>query len=189
MSPLILPPFSFLHLQGLGKTIQAIAILSYYSKEWPALVICPSSLRLTWKAEIIRWLKLEDEVIQVIFHAKDPIEENSQIIICSYDLISKSPLLEALMDLNFNVIVADESHYLKSGTAKRTKVIVPMLIKSKRAILLSGKVIDNERKERIRATLAFSIRLDLLIFPFPWYPPSSIFYNRNARSFSTHRTF
>ena len=33
---------------GLGKTLQAIAVMSYYREDWPLLVICPSSVRLTW---------------------------------------------------------------------------------------------------------------------------------------------
>ncbi|XP_065417483.1 SWI/SNF-related matrix-associated actin-dependent regulator of chromatin subfamily A-like protein 1 isoform X4 [Chrysemys picta bellii] len=33
---------------GLGKTIQAICIAAYYRKEWPLLVVTPSSVRFTW---------------------------------------------------------------------------------------------------------------------------------------------
>ena len=33
---------------GLGKTLQAIAVMSYYRSDWPLLVVCPSSVRLTW---------------------------------------------------------------------------------------------------------------------------------------------
>ncbi|KAG8537715.1 hypothetical protein GDO81_024034, partial [Engystomops pustulosus] len=33
---------------GLGKTIQAICIAAYYRKEWPLLVVAPSSVRFTW---------------------------------------------------------------------------------------------------------------------------------------------
>ena len=33
---------------GLGKTVQAIAIATYYCKEWPLLIVCPSSVRLVW---------------------------------------------------------------------------------------------------------------------------------------------
>ncbi|RKO82752.1 P-loop containing nucleoside triphosphate hydrolase protein, partial [Blyttiomyces helicus] len=38
----------------------------------------------------------------------------------------------------FRIVVADESHYLKSGTAKRTKAVVPILQKADHAMLLSG---------------------------------------------------
>lgn len=34
---------------GLGKTIQAICVAGYYRKEWPLLVITPSSVRITWQ--------------------------------------------------------------------------------------------------------------------------------------------
>ena len=37
---------------GLGKTLQAIAVMSHYRSDWPLLVVCPSSVRLTW-AEVI----------------------------------------------------------------------------------------------------------------------------------------
>lgn len=33
---------------GLGKTLQAICIAAYYQKEWPLLVVTPSSVRFTW---------------------------------------------------------------------------------------------------------------------------------------------
>lgn len=35
-----------------GKTIQAIAVCSYYMDEWPALIITPSSLIMQW-AEVL----------------------------------------------------------------------------------------------------------------------------------------
>lgn len=34
---------------GLGKTIQAICIATFYRKEWPLLVVVPSSVRFTWE--------------------------------------------------------------------------------------------------------------------------------------------
>lgn len=30
---------------GLGKTIQALGIAHYYRKEWPLLIVAPSSMR------------------------------------------------------------------------------------------------------------------------------------------------
>jgi SWI/SNF-related matrix-associated actin-dependent regulator 1 of chromatin subfamily A len=42
---------------GVGKTIQAISIAYLYRKDWPLMVICPSSLRLTWRDEILNWVK------------------------------------------------------------------------------------------------------------------------------------
>jgi hypothetical protein len=38
---------------GLGKTRTAIAIAAHHAPLWPVLVLCPSSLRLTWKDELL----------------------------------------------------------------------------------------------------------------------------------------
>ena len=34
---------------GLGKTLQAICVASYYRHEWPLLIVAPSSVRFTWR--------------------------------------------------------------------------------------------------------------------------------------------
>lgn len=41
---------------GVGKTIQAICIAYLYRKDWPVIVICPSSLRFNWRDEFMNWL-------------------------------------------------------------------------------------------------------------------------------------
>jgi SWI/SNF-related matrix-associated actin-dependent regulator 1 of chromatin subfamily A len=121
---------------GLGKTIQAIAIASYYHREWPLLVVCPSSVRMMWADELTRWLpflKLKD--ICVVFNTK--AELSSRLItIVSYDLAVR--LKDQLKAMNFQVVIADECHSLKNHKAARSKVCLPLLKTSKRAILLSG---------------------------------------------------
>lgn len=42
---------------GVGKTLQAISILYLYRQDWPILILCPSSLKYTWRDEILKWLK------------------------------------------------------------------------------------------------------------------------------------
>ena len=54
----------------------------------------------------------------------------------SYDLASRRHL--DLAELNFQACIADEAHYLKSRGAKRTKTLMPILMKSKRLMLLTG---------------------------------------------------
>ncbi|KAI9000270.1 P-loop containing nucleoside triphosphate hydrolase protein [Gaertneriomyces semiglobifer] len=123
---------------GLGKTIQALAICSYYRTEWPVLIICPSSLRLTWAGEIQKWLSVPDDKIQVVFQGKDRLSRQKHFIITSYDLASRESILAQLRDCRYKIVVADESHYLKSKDAKRTKSLLPLIKDSKRALLLSG---------------------------------------------------
>ncbi len=122
---------------GLGKTLQAIAVARIYMSEWPLLVICPSSLRYNWRDELLRWL--EDDItakdVLVIMKGSDGECPFRRINIVSYDLIRK---IRPAKLTKCKFIIADESHYLKSGAALRSKAVLPLLQKCKRALLLSG---------------------------------------------------
>ena len=40
---------------GLGKTFQGLAVAACYKEDWPLLIICPSSMRMSWQAELQTW--------------------------------------------------------------------------------------------------------------------------------------
>lgn len=56
--------------------------------------------------------------------------------VISYDLVAK--LEKAVKDRNFKVVVCDESHFLKSAKAQRTKATTPIIRNARRAVLLTG---------------------------------------------------
>ncbi|XP_038646256.1 SWI/SNF-related matrix-associated actin-dependent regulator of chromatin subfamily A-like protein 1 [Scyliorhinus canicula] len=88
---------------GLGKTLQAICIAAIYRKEWPVLVIAPSSVRFTWAQAFSQWLpSLETETIDVVLTGKDRFS-SSHVSIISYDLLSK--LRNQLVERHFRVII------------------------------------------------------------------------------------
>lgn len=122
---------------GLGKTIQAIAIARVYIDDWPLLIVCPSSLRLNWREEILRWLEsdlCEDDIL-VFMSGKDTNKTLRKVNIVSYDLVRKVPLHNLK---RCQCVIADESHYLKSVSAQRTKIVAPLVRDARRALLLSG---------------------------------------------------
>ena len=123
---------------GVGKTVQAIGLSSLYQKDWPVLVICPSSLKFAWRDEITMWLSeiLDKEDIQVIKHSKDVFKKNKKYYVISYDLSVR--MIDKIIEKKFNYIIADEAHYLKSRTAKRTQSLTPILQRAKRVVLLTG---------------------------------------------------
>lgn len=47
-------------------------------------------------------------------------------------------LIGALNSQNFRVVIVDESHYMKSRTAARSKILLPLVQKARRAVLLTG---------------------------------------------------
>jgi hypothetical protein len=135
---------------GLGKSIQAIALASVYASEWPLLIVCPSSLRLTWRSELLRWLggggpsaaqafrSLHSAQIQVLLDGKQQILLSTRVVIVSFDLLHVYS--EELMRRKFPIVIVDESHYIKHGEAQRTQTMLPLLQESqaRRVVLISG---------------------------------------------------
>ena len=123
---------------GVGKTVQAIGLSSLYQKDWPVLVICPSSLKFAWRDEVTNWLKeiINKNEIQVIKHTKNEFKDNMKYYIISYDLSVR--MVDKIIEKKFLYIIADEAHYLKSRVAKRTKSLTPILQRAKRVVLLTG---------------------------------------------------
>ncbi|KAM8856911.1 SWI/SNF-related matrix-associated actin-dependent regulator of chromatin subfamily A-like protein 1 [Synchiropus picturatus] len=121
---------------GLGKTVQAICIAAYYRSEWPLLVVAPSSVRFTWAEAFRRWLpSLSPDTINVVVKAKDELRAGLVNII-SYDLLSRMDKQKP--GSPFNVLIMDESHFLKNMKTARCKAALPLLQAAKRVILLSG---------------------------------------------------
>ncbi|NXN17791.1 ZRAB3 endonuclease, partial [Indicator maculatus] len=127
---------------GLGKTIQAIAVSYYYKNEWPLLVVVPSSLRYPWADEMEKWIpELSPGDISIIQNKTDTGGiSTSKVTILGYGLLTSDAqtLVDTLYRQNFKVVVVDESHYMKSRNAKRSKILLPIVQKALRAILLTG---------------------------------------------------
>lgn len=120
--------------QGLGKTIQVIAACDMLGLKKVA-VICPAIAKINWKREFDKWGTLEREVV-----------------VYSYDKITQSKeARNVVAKLAPDVIVIDESHYLKNRQAKRTKYIYGQhcrgdgLVRfADRVWLLSGTPVPND---------------------------------------------
>ncbi|XP_071186820.1 DNA annealing helicase and endonuclease ZRANB3-like isoform X2 [Salvelinus alpinus] len=127
---------------GLGKTVQAISVAYAYRQEWPLLIVVPSSLKYLWIEEMERWIpELNPGDINLVETKRDTLGiSSSKVTVLGYGLLTTDarPLVEALTRQRFNVVVVDESHYLKSRNAARSKILVPLIQNAKRAILLTG---------------------------------------------------
>lgn len=140
---------------GVGKSRQGLALLAVYQWEWPALILCPSSLKSQWRALIDEWLTpltenvqfqqkyarfftatADNRLVREVQTGKDSLDALVNII--SYDLAGDEKKSRELAARNFQVCLLDESHNLKSRAAKRVKVLLPIIGKAKRIILLSG---------------------------------------------------
>ena len=122
---------------GLGKTVQALSYLGLHKEKRPALIICPASLKLNWKKEITKWLP--GESVSIISGSKAFDKADTYII--NYDIVNKQ--LERLEALDLQVIIMDESHYVKNAKAARTKACRELTKGVPHVIGLSGTPITN----------------------------------------------
>uniref|UniRef100_A0A4W3HQZ1 Zinc finger RANBP2-type containing 3 n=1 Tax=Callorhinchus milii TaxID=7868 RepID=A0A4W3HQZ1_CALMI len=127
---------------GLGKTIQAIAVAYMYKAEWPLLIVVPSSLKYPWIEEIEKWIpELNPEDVNLIDNKTDIGRiQTSKVTILGYGLLTTDArmLIDALCEQHFQVVIVDESHYMKSRNAARSTILAPIVQKAARAVLLTG---------------------------------------------------
>ena len=121
---------------GLGKTISSLSITSPSKK---TLIVVPKSLMYNWKQEISK--AFDRPRIHIIDkHISLP---NQGYVIINYDKLGKA--LPHLIAFNPDVIIFDESHYIKNPEAQRTQNAIN-LVKStnaKHIVCLTGTPILN----------------------------------------------
>jgi len=140
---------------GLGKTVEALATMQA-AQAFPALVVCPASLKLNWQREAQRWLPGKRAVI--IDSKKTPDDwREAQIIIINYDILGK--WVESLTGVGFRIIVFDECHYIKNYKAQRTEAAKRLAKGIEYRLLMSGTPLLNHPAELI-SQLDIAGRLD-----------------------------
>ena len=103
--------------QGLGKTVEALAALEA-DNAFPAVVVCPASLKLNWERETACWLPHRSVAV---VEGRVAVPPRADILILNYELIATQR--EALALRRPRALVLDESHYVKNPQAKRTRAV------------------------------------------------------------------
>lgn len=104
---------------GLGKTIQVIGLINAKPDIKRVLIVCPASLKINWKNELMKWL-VRPTTISVVHSLSEWL--NTDIVIINYEQIQK--FRKDIDKAQWDLLVCDESHYLKNSKAQRTKVVV-----------------------------------------------------------------
>jgi SWI/SNF-related matrix-associated actin-dependent regulator of chromatin subfamily A-like protein 1 len=103
--------------QGLGKTVEALAALEA-DGAFPALVVCPASLKLNWQREAARWLPHRSVAV---VEGRVAVPPRAEIVILNYEIVATQR--ETLARRRPRALVLDESHYCKNPQAKRTRAV------------------------------------------------------------------
>jgi SWI/SNF-related matrix-associated actin-dependent regulator 1 of chromatin subfamily A len=100
---------------GLGKTRQAIVALEVSAPEGMILVVCPASLKLNWKREIL----MVDPAarVQIIGHDRSPIDSPRWVIV-NYDLLKNEAT--RLNGIKWSGVILDEAHFIKNASQRTT---------------------------------------------------------------------
>ena len=103
--------------QGLGKTVEALATLET-DRAFPAIVVCPASLKLTWEREARKWLPHRGVAV---VEGRVAVPPAADVTILNYEIVAAHR--EALGRRRPRALVVDESHLVKNPQAKRTQAV------------------------------------------------------------------
>ena len=138
----------------LGKAVQGVLAADILNANL-VLVVCRGVARTNWAEEFKRWSS--DEWRTIIVKGKmQPYRPSAlpTVIVTSYESLPKA--LESLKGIRFDVSIIDESHYLKSPTAKRSKLCLGKLglpASSSRLWLMTGTPTPNGIATELWTTL------------------------------------
>jgi hypothetical protein len=132
--------------QGLGKTVEALAALEA-DDAYPAVVVCPASLKLNWERETRRWLPHRDVAV---ISGRPAAPPTAEITILNYEIVAAHR--EALARQRPKALVVDESHLGKNPQAKRTKAVRRLagaIPKDGLVLALTGTPVLNHAEELV----------------------------------------
>ena len=150
--------FGLFFEMGAGKTMTAINVLRHWYVEEKrvlrTLVLGPPIVLHNWKREFAMHSKVADKVVvlegtgkkralAVDTYRKLHGNKAGAVFVTNYESLLMPDVFERLMAWEPEVIVFDESHKLKSMTAKRTKLGIKLADVAKRRLILTGTPILN----------------------------------------------
>lgn len=132
---------------GLGKTIQAIAAAEILQKEVlisNVLIVCPTSLKYQWQAEIKKFSKNSALVIEGLPHLrKEQYKKEVFYKIVSYHTLKND--IEMVNKTDVDLVILDEAQRIKNWKTQLAQGVKK--IDSRYAFVLTGTPLENKLEE------------------------------------------
>lgn len=157
---------------GLGKSFQTIATI-YALNAWPALIICPASLRRNWQLEWEKFVGIKAMILNDSVKKTWPTFYEMgmcKVFIVNYESLKKYFVLDIVknekgkfklsnvkFNSNINIfesVAIDELHKIKDPTTMVSKLVRGVCAKKKVVIGLTGTPIVNKPKDLVAQLLA-----------------------------------
>jgi SNF2 family DNA or RNA helicase len=135
---------------GTGKTRTALEFMRLRPID-KVLIVCPKIVFSSWYNEIIKYLKIDDIHISIITGTKTQKKEKASIkakfYITNYETLLNDDLFNTLINQDFDGVIFDESHKIKSYKAQITKKSIALSCHIKYRLCLSGTPITNSKAD------------------------------------------
>jgi len=136
---------------GVGKTCTAIGGCDIVGAK-NILVVCPGVARWNWVSEFERFQTVPRLAAPIMTTKCIPMAD---VLITSFSLVKRLPILRYLLTRTWDVIIVDEAHNIKNPSAAQTRVIYGpksdgkqgLVFHAKRVWLLSGTPVPNNVSE------------------------------------------
>ena len=158
--------------QGLGKTVEAIGLLTA-SKAFPALVICPASLKINWQRELrkfggINAIILDDKnraTWQRFWEIKrQDGKPCAEVFIVNYESLRKFFVQKVRREGRFTLksvdfderinlfrtVIIDESHKCKTSSTQQSKFVQGIAMGKEYVLELTGTPVVNNNVDLIQ---------------------------------------
>ena len=117
---------------GLGKSVEALAWAKTKPDIKRVLIVAPANVTYKWKREVANWTDWRAGIIQGYTARRPP----TPVQICSYNVMTNR--YKELEREEWDLIIWDESHYLKANPRKTKRVAAAKKLTSKYMLALSG---------------------------------------------------
>src|SRR5438105_3989661 len=139
--------------QGLGKSKQLIDAISADIAEEVlagALIVCPNSLKTTWAEEIEKHSTLRYAVFGAGRNARRQAFRSlrAQFYVINYEAVaSELASLRALLRFKRMALVLDESHRIKTPTARVTRAVHALRSDAAKRYIMTGTPVANKPED------------------------------------------
>jgi SNF2 family DNA or RNA helicase len=136
--------------QGLGKTIQVLALIKLHREQLtPAVIVVPSSVKEQWHTEIRTKCGVEGFLTQVINSGKVLAAPGFDIYIITYDLLKDFDECFKYVKDQLKFVALDECQRIKNHDTGRAKAVQKFVkaISAEHVIPMSGTPIENNAGE------------------------------------------